>query len=488
MLIKTDIDTTRSYFEDSSNIKGGHADKVLIPENEREISEILKKANRDSTPVTISGGGTGTTASRIAFGGIVVSTERLNSITEISSERKSATVQAGVTVESLKEAADRKGLFYTSHPTEKTAFIGGTIATNASGSRSFKYGSTRACVKRLRMVLATGDIYEIKRGVHTVGRDAGALVLPGLDAPMPPMPTYIMPNVKNASGYFARAGMDPIDLFIGQEGTLSVITEAEMSLVKKPAKILSCFVFFTKEEDAWRFSEGLKKAAGLLDILSIEYFDHNAVTFLRGRNGNVPDAAASAIFFEEELSDGDETALMDKRVELIVKHGGSPDNTWVAMTDKEAEEFNNLRYAIPETVNEMFRRAGYYKLATDIAVPEKSFIEMMSFYVEAFKKSDLKHVVFGHISECHVHANILPSTDEELLRAKKLALAFVRKGISLGGTVSAEHGIGKIKKAYLEEMYGRKGLIEMARVKKALDPGWILGLDNIFPKELVKEI
>jgi D-lactate dehydrogenase (cytochrome) len=487
MLIKTDVDTTRSYFEDSSNLKGGHADKVIIPDSEKDVSCILKQANSDRTPVTVSGGGTGTTGSRIAFGGIVLSMERFSRIVDISRGRMSAVVQAGVTVDSLKEASDAQGLFYTSHPTEKTAFIGGTISTNASGSRSFKYGSTRSCVKRLKMILANGEVFDISRGQFVIGRDSGVIELPGMGSVKLPLPSYKMPRVKNASGYYFRDGMDLVDLFIGQEGTLCVITEAELSLVKKPGQILSCFVFFQTQEDAWHFSADLRRSRGVFDVLSIEYFDRNAIQFLRDENANVPRSAEGAIFFEEDISNA-VAGLMDKRTDIIVKHGGSLDNTWVAMTEKDADEFNRLRYAIPETVNEIFRKSGYFKLATDIAVPENAFTGMMSFYVKTLNDSGLRHVIFGHISECHVHVNILPRSDEELERARGLAMIFVKKGVALGGTVSAEHGIGKLKRSYLEEMYGKAGIIEMARIKKALDPNWILGPDNIFPKELAGSV
>ena len=164
MLIKKDQNSIKSYFEDSSNLKGGYADSVVIPENIDELSEFVRKANRDKLPVTITGGGTSTTGSRIPFGGVVISLEKFNKIIDVSKDNMCATAQSGVLVEDFKSACEAKGLFYASHPTEKTAFLGGTISTNASGARSFKYGPTRKQVKRLVMVLATGQIFEIKRG------------------------------------------------------------------------------------------------------------------------------------------------------------------------------------------------------------------------------------------------------------------------------------------------------------------------------------
>jgi len=170
---------------------------------------------------------------------------------------------------------------------------------------------------------------------------------------------------------------------------------------------------------------------------------------------------------------------------MISKHNASLDNTWVAMTEREADKFNQFRYSIPESVNEIVRSNGFRKLSADIAVPESGFSAMMNFYTDTLKAGSVEHVIFGHIGECHLHVNLLPRNEKELKISEEICLAFVKKGVLLGGTVSAEHGIGKTRHKYLEEMYGRRGILEMARIKKAIDPNCILGLDNIFPKEIL---
>ncbi len=478
MLIKKDPDTIKSYLEDSSNIKGGHAEEVAFPEDVSELSALLKAANSAKTAVTVSGGGTSTTGSRVPFGGIVVSLERLNRIFDVSQETMSADVQAGVLVEDLKCACEKKALFYTSHPTEKTASVGGTVATNASGARSFKYGPTRRYVKRLKMVLADGEILDLRRGALTLGRSLCSLRLASGREIEVPIPTYRMPDVKNAAGYFAKDGMDLIDLFIGQEGTLSVITDVEMGLVRKPQALFSCFVFFEKEEDAWGFCS---ETAG---ALSVEYFDSNSLKLLAQKNPNIPRGSNAAIFFEEETAAEKKDALAALWLERMSRHNVSVDNTWVAMNEKEVQNFESFRYAIPDMVNDIIRGSGFPKLGTDIAVPAGKFLEMMRFYVSTFEVERLEHVIFGHIGENHVHVNMLPRSQVEAAKGKELVLAFVRKAVSLGGTVSAEHGIGKIKHKYLEEMYGRSGILEMARIKKAFDPNCILSPGNIFPREV----
>jgi len=493
VLIKKDPNAVKSYLEDSSNLKGGHAEEVVFPSSTEELSDFLKEANSEKRPVTISGGGTGTTGSRIAFGGAVVSMERFNRILDVSDEEMSCAVGSGVLVDDLKRACEAKELFYASHPTERTAFVGGTVATNASGARSFKYGSTRRYVRRLKMVLADGEIFEIRRGQTVLTHSNPKFRLAGGREICVPIPAYKMPAVKNSAGYFAKDGMDLIDLFIGQEGTLSVITEIELGLVRGPSRILGSFVFFEREPDAWGFAEEARRlskdmrtpAGSGLDALSIEYFDANALNILRPLNPNVPRGMNAAIFFEQEVSRDNEDMLLEKWLALIVKHRSSPENTWVAMNEKEAGLFTDLRHHIPEAINDMVRQRGFQKLSTDIAVPDGKFSDMIAFYTRTFKKIGVEHVVFGHIGECHVHTNLLPKNTEELERSRETVLSFVKKGVLLGGTVSAEHGIGKTRHKYLEFMYGKGGILQMASIKKVLDPNCILGLDNIFPRELL---
>ena len=248
-----------------------------------------------------------------------------------------------------------------------------------------------------------------------------------------------------------------------------------------PYKIFSSFVFFKDALDAWSFAADARRSSAL----SIEYFDVNALRLLRAVNGNVPGDAQGAIFFEQELTERGEESIIDGWLKTIAKHNASLDDTWAAMTADEAEKFNQFRYSIPESINDIVRRTGMRRLSTDIAVPENRLLEMMNFYVDALSACGIEHVIFGHIGECHLHVNLLPGNETEHKRSKDICLAFIKKGVSLGGTVSAEHGIGKTRREYLEQMYGRQGILEMARIKRRLDPNWILGLDNIFPKEIL---
>jgi len=496
MIIKKAQDAIRSYFQDASNLQGGYASEAVFPESEEDVSGFLAECDSKKVPVAISGGGTGTTGGRIPFGGCVVSTERLNKIREISDDKMTAILQSGVLVDDLGLACDQKGLFYTSHPTERTASVGGTISTNASGARSFKYGSIRRYVNRLRMVLAGGDVLDIKRGERFITRDNNILKLPSGRSITIPLPGYKIPDIKNSAGYFIKDGSDLIDLFIGQEGTLSIITEMELAMVKKPDGILSAFVFFRQEKDAWAFSaraaelskDRTAHAPGDIDALSIEYFDRNALDLLKGKGHNIPCGMNSAVFFEQEADNGAEDRLWQAWVSLITEHNAALDDTWAAMNSKDREYFTKLRHCLPEAVNDIVRKRGFPKLSTDIAVPPESFREMLGFYTDIFEKSKIAYVIFGHIGECHVHTNLLAASSEELDRGRDICLETIRKCVSLGGTITAEHGVGKTKNEYLEIMYGREGVMDMAKIKKAFDPNCILGRGNIFPEKALDSI
>src|SRR5207302_9613210 len=203
MLTKTQPDEIQNYLSDASYLKGGNAARVVFPETANEMAEVLTTANRDRTPVTISGAGTGTVAGCVPFGGIVIATDKLNQIKSIVRHEDGgrAIAEAGVRLIDLQSAVDSKGLLYAPDPTERTCFIGGNIATNASGARTFKCGPTRNYVERLKLVLASGDMIDLGRG-DFYADDRGRIHLPlSSGAIEAQLPSYQMPRVrKHASG------------------------------------------------------------------------------------------------------------------------------------------------------------------------------------------------------------------------------------------------------------------------------------------------
>jgi FAD/FMN-containing dehydrogenase len=429
--------------EDASGFQG-EAERYIAPSTEAEILQIIA----GSAPITIVGARTGLTGGCVPeAGGWAVSLEKFQHV-DICPGR--AIVGAGVLLDTLQAAASRNGQFYAPDPTERTASIGGTIATNASGSRSFRYGSTRRHILRLRVALMDGRVLDVRRG-DKIDFDVPALPLPK--------------TTKNTAGYPLAPGMDWIDLFTGSEGTLGIVIEAELQLLPTPADLLAGVVFFERDAaaldavDAWLDLAGLRM---------IEYFDANSLAFLRPRFEETPQHAGAALLIEQENGD----------VEFWADH--APQDSWFAASDQDRERFRRFRHALPELVNDTMRRRGFLKLGSDYAVPLARNREMLAFYHTSLRQAVLDYVIFGHIGDAHVHVNILPKSQAEFETGQRLMLDFARHAVELGGTVSAEHGLGKRKAHLLELQYTPDQIEGMKDVKRRLDPAWRLNRGNLF--------
>lgn len=480
MIKKDDPIFIQSYLEDSSNLKGGFAEGILLPENQKDVIEIVKEFSDKKTPITISAGTTGTTGGCIPFGGWIIGTERLNKIIDIDKKNKTAIIQPAVTLENLNFELKKQGLFYPPDPTETTAFLGGTVATNASGARSFKFGATRNWIRRINVVLSSGEALDIKRGQYK----SNSLNFSYFNNKNFAIPNYKMPPVKSSAGYFSKPYMDLIDLFIGSEGTLGIITEIEIDLLKTLINTFDIICFFTDENDCLSFVQEIKREN---NILTIEFFDSNSLKLLRPLYPNIPQNATAAIYLESETN-GDITSLyLDNWATKLESHKANPEDSWFGINESQKEMFRKFRHNMPELINEEFKKHNTIKLASDIAVPDKNFIKMVDFYnkyIQDYQK-DLLCVKFGHIGQNHLHVNLVPKNPESIELAKNILLKFIKKAILFEGTPSAEHGIGKTKHIYLKEMYGENGILEMIRIKKYFDHSCILNQGNIFSKNLL---
>ncbi|MDP2921507.1 MAG: FAD-linked oxidase C-terminal domain-containing protein, partial [Candidatus Omnitrophota bacterium] len=337
-------------------------------------------------------------------------------------------------------------------------------------------------IKRLKLLLSTGDTLDLKRGDIFIKKGSDFnLKLKNRELKIK-IPDYSMPNIKTAAGYYIKDNMDLVDLFIGHEGTLAVILEADISLGKKPEEVMSFFSFFPAEDNALDFVKDAKK----YQALSLEYMDSHALELLAVKYPNIPKSAKGLIYFEQDYEKKSEATVIDSWTKLLEKHNALTEDSYFADSDKERAKLRELRHALPDSVNDIVKKNKMPKVGTDIAVPEAGFKEMMEFYKEKLLSSKIDYVIFGHIGENHMHVNMLPKTEEEFKKSRMVYMEFVKKAVGMGGTVSAEHGIGKLKHQFLEAMYGKDNLKQMAALKKSLDPSCILGLDNIFPKELLK--
>ena len=490
MIIKTEQDEIQNYLVDASNTKG-FCEAVYIPQCVSELAGIIKEENEKIHSVTISGNGTGLTGARVPKGGIVISTEKLNKIIEINLEEKFALVEPGVLLSELQDTVNLKGLLYPPDPTERNCFIGGTVATNASGARTFKYGPTRNYIEELEIILPDGDLIYLKRGETFADNFSLSLKTSSGNIIHLTLPDYEMPKVKNASGYFCKRNMDAIDLFIGSEGTLGVITKIKLKLLPLPANEISCVLFFDSEESALNFlskarEESYKnrelKKTDAIDAEALEYFDENSLMFLINDYPNIPVNAKAAVWFEQQCDD-DEDDLLELWINLFLEHGGKEEDAWFAMTEKDKENIIGFRHTISTNVNEYISQNNFRKLGTDVAVPDDKFIDFYYAIKTEVETENLDYVIYGHLGNSHVHLNMLPKTEEEFKKGNELYRSICSRAISLGGTFSAEHGVGKNKIEYLVEMYGQENINKMRMLKKTLDPNYILGVGNIFEKD-----
>ena len=441
------------YLEDASGLKGGHAERVIVPADDAGVAAALREAAAAGIAVTVSGAGTGVAGGRVPFGGWVLSLEKF---TRLEVHPGYAVAGAGVLLRDVHAAAAASGQLYPPDPTETGASIGGNIACNASGSRSFRYGATGAWVERLRVVLTDGRILDIGRG-DAIDFDPGSVPLPAVS--------------KNTAGYLLRPGMDWVDLFTGSEGTLGVITEATLRLLPAPRAVLAGLLFFPSDDEA---VTAVEQWRATVPVRMLEYFDQPSLGLLRTRFPEIPAAARAAILFDQEMESDDDPEI-DLWLERLEGTGALLDESWFATSANDRERFRRFRHTLPELVNDAVRRSGAMKMNTDFAVPLARNREMLAYYRRRLEEEfQGRYVIFGHIGDAHVHVNLF-SDPANPGQAAALLSEFARHAVEMGGTVAAEHGVGKRKAGLLALQYAPEHLEAMRAVKRRMDPAGILG-------------
>ncbi len=469
------------YLRDESR-RVGTAERIVFARTEEECRAVL----RAGRPVTIQGARTGIAGGAVPEGGVILNLSRMNQVGRVEGDR--LRVQPGALLSEIRQVAAAAGLFFPPDPTEASASIGGMLACNASGAMSYHYGPTRHWVGALRVLLPDGEVLRLERGQALDGL-AFSLTTEGGRALAGTLPALNMPAVKSAAGYFIRPGMDVLDLFIGMEGTLGIITEAELILRPAPPVRQALCAFFPEEAPALAFVRFLREQ---LDPVAIELFGHRALQLLRDAELDVPKPpvhAHTAIYVEfhgqgAEALEEPVMAAAGRMVDL----GAREDDCWFADSPRELEIQKAFRHATPEAVNLLIDRRrrdcpALTKLGTDMSVPDAQLEAVMKLYRDDLAAAGLEYVIFGHIGNNHVHVNILPRSLEEMEQGKVLYGRWARAVVAMGGSVSAEHGIGKIKVALLETRFGPEGIAAMRAVKRLFDPAGLLNPGNLFVKE-----
>lgn len=519
-------DTYALYLDDESHSFDGKAEQIVFPSSEEEVAAIMKKAFQDDSPVTIQGGRTGLTGASVPLGGIALNLERLTDLLYMgfdkTQSRYTIAAEAGLPLEDLVKRVSARNLAeldgkgtdsqqetlarflndsreytFPVDPTETSAWLGGIVACNASGARTFRYGAVRPWVYRIRVVLSNGDILDITRGLVKAENGRFVVVLSDGSEKEIVLPSYQMPKTKNAAGLYAEPDMDLIDLFIGSEGILGVITMVELGLVELEENIMTVMAFFPSEDDAVGFVYDARDPTSSVRMDFIEYFGPNAIKMIREKASSagikVPamqDSTQAIVFFEFSYTEEEMEEVVMGLEEMLNQHNTSSESSWAGLDRTELEKMKTVRHFVPETINGLIaqRKAQYHdihKIGTDMAVPAEELKDYIAFYRSVLEEQGMEYVIFGHIGDAHLHVNMIPRNSEEVVQGMKNYMVFAKRAVELGGTVAAEHGIGKLKKPFLEIMYGEKGISEIQAVKLSLDPKWLINRENMIsvPKQ-----
>ncbi|MCJ8344255.1 FAD-binding oxidoreductase [bacterium] len=441
---------------------------VLRPKNNSELLKIIQICSDHSVPFTPCGNQTSVTGASVSDQSIIISTEKLKKLEEIQIlENGNATivVEPGILLSDLQDHVESKGFYYPPDPTSREeVFLGGTIATNATGENSYYYGSTRNYISALEVIDGQGKF-------KTIYRQSDPLTLS---------------KAKNLAGFHLDEEIDP---WIGSEGTLGIISKAHLLLIPKPRAFQSFFLFFPNEESALLFSTKIDQLKDLLSLRCLEYMDLEATEFMREKSKRllIPKSVFTIYLKVEENPKIDPDFILEKLYDIYTQvlkdHDELFDQALVATDHSELLEFRRVRHHVPASINELSAQNkvhGGGKVSSDWWVPNDKIIEMFQFLRSLQKDIDCKSAIFGHIGNGHPHVNMIPNNAEQKVLALEFTKTCIKKAVSLGGGACGEHGLGKIKTWALELQWTPKEIQEMKDIKAFWDPQGLASPKNVF--------
>lgn len=440
-----DDDSLKNYGHDYTEDLQFNPEVVVKPKTPQEISEILKLANEHLIPVTPRGAGTGLSGGALpVHAGIILSTERMNSIIEIDERNLQCIVETGVINQNLRDAVEALGLFYPPDPASRgSCFIGGNLAECAGGPKAVKYGVTKDYVLNCEVVLPTGEI------IWT-----GANVL------------------KNSTGY------NLTQLMVGSEGTLGIITKVVLRLIPLPTENLLMLVPFFSAEKACEAVSAVFKAG--ITPSAMEFMERDALLFvMKHVDVKIPIKENIQAHLLIEVDGNDKDVLFkdcEKITEVMYAH--ECDEVLFADTAQQKADLWKARRAAGEAV----KTHSIYK-EEDTVVPRAALPQLLKGVKEIGKKYGFNSVCYGHAGDGNLHVNIIREslTDDEWSNKVPLGIAEIFElCVSLGGTISGEHGIGWVQKNYMPIAFNQTQINLQKGIKKLFDPNMILNPGKIF--------
>jgi glycolate oxidase len=437
-------DISEDYAKDELGTVKNFPEVVVKVNNAEEISKIMKYANDNKIPVTVRGSGTGLVGACVAVcGGIVLDMSKMNRIISLDEENLVLEVEPGVLLMDIYAYVEPKGYFYAPDPGEKSATIGGNIATNAGGMRAVKYGVTRDWILSLEVVLPNGQITRLGRNV-----------------------------VKDTTGYSLK------NLIIGSEGTLAIITKAYLKLISKPSKSISLLIPFRTLED------GIEKVPAIIksrtEPTAVEFFGKETIVFAETFLGKkFPDTSniAYILLTFDGSTDEELKSKYERAAELALNELGAID-VLIVDTDERKESVWSARGAFLEAIKASTTQMD----ECDVVVPRSKVSEYIKFTYELARKYKMRIPSFGHAGDGNLHIYICKDDMSDADFEKNLELIFdemYAKAKEVGGLVSGEHGIGYAKKKYLKQVLGEEQVALMRGIKAVFDPNNILNPGKI---------
>jgi glycolate oxidase len=418
---------------------------VVLPESTAQVREVVKLAAATRTPIVPRGMGSGLAAGSVPLppGGMILSMTRMNRILEIDEENATVHAEAGVVTAELQAAVEKRGLFYPPDPSSiRHSTIGGNVACNAGGPRCLKYGVTGDYVLGLTVVLADG------RMLKTGGKP-----------------------IKDVTGY------DLNGLFTGSEGTLGVVSEVLLRLIAKPRFAKTALAEFESLDGASRTVTAILRA-GIVPA-SLELMDQTAIVCIEeamhlGLNTQVE----AALIIE---TDGTDEHTVQREIDACVRICQASSGVAVKMAQNEAER--GALWKARRSMAPALARKAPNKLGEDITVPRSAIPEVVQRLRQISAKYGLPVVIFGHAGDGNLHPNILfdKRQADQWARVEQMVAEIFAASLELGGTLSGEHGVGVLKRPYLERALGTTSIEVQRSIKQALDPLNILNPGKIFP-------
>ena len=507
------------FLMDESRLHG-EAASISFPRDETELREQLESVRDSGLSVTLQGMKTGITGAASPRGGHILNLSRMNRILGLRYDDRRdvfllrlhpgvlmreqiwpATWQKEIdsrgwsaeSLEALELYRAKGGYFFPPDPSEPTIAIGGMASNNSWGARSFLYGPVRDYIEALKVILFDGSTLDLVRGRARARGRSFALATHNGRAIRGELPGYSMPAVKHSAGYYVRDDMDLIDLFIGAEGTLGILAEVEVRLVPSPGAMWGVMSFLPAEKAAIEFAREVRITGAR--PAAIEFLDSHSLDTIRAHRERfeqyqlapeIPRSWHTAVYVEYHARDEDEAeAAVLEMSRVLARCGGDIEATWSGTGEREIQKFKQIRHLLPEIVNSAIAERQrseprITKLATDLAVPDDRFDELLSMYQAGLHDGGFEHLMFGHIGDNNLHVNIIPRTYAEYESGMALYREWARAAVQMGGTVAAEHGIGKLKRELLRDMYGDAEIGRMAELKRLFDPDFRLNPGNMF--------